>query len=53
MLLQKLETSLVMTSQQISIHFLNAVSMQAVKIALHHSDQNDHDNVTDDFICTV
>ena len=47
------ETSLLMTSQQTSIHLLHAVTMQAAMIALHHSDQNDHDNVTHDFICTI
>ncbi len=42
------QTPLLMTTQQTSTHFLHAVSMQAVMIALYHSFQNDHHSVTHD-----
>ncbi len=47
------QTSLLMTSQQTSTHFLHAVNMQAVMIALLHLFQSDHHSVTHDFICSI
>ncbi len=47
------QTSLLITSQQTSTHFLHAVGTQAVTIAQYHLFRSDHRRVTHDFILAL
>jgi len=50
---EALKTSLITTSQQTNIHSLHAVSTQAIEIAPHHINQDDHQDIVHDVTRTI